>query len=485
MTDPPAHLPAPSRRRFLGTAAAAIGGAVLGFGALDGLIARRARAAHGHGTDRARLDEGGYGRLREVTRVEPHTGFEQTLLLPKGFDFALFGIAGTLLDDDARTPLAHDGMAAFSGPGGTVRLVRNHEDRNEPADSTPSGNRAEMRYDRFGGGGTSTLQLAMNGRGEPQLEGAWMSLAGTTVNCAGGPTPWGSWLTCEETTNSPTTGWEKRHGYVFEVPSSAETTVEPVPLTAMGRFVHEAAAVDPHSGIVYETEDRDTAGFYRFVPNTPGKLAEGGRLQMLKVRDAPRYDTRQGQRQGESLPVEWVDIDDPDPHEADLDPLAVYRQGLDREGATFARIEGCWWAGAGAVYFCCTDGGDACEGQVWEFAPAQRSGASLTLVYESPDPGVLSHPDNMTVSPNNALLLCEDPPSSSRDTHRLQGLTRDGRVFPLCESDTGGEWAGATFDPDGHVLFVNLQGPTSGEPTGRADAGRTIAIWGPWERGAL
>ena len=124
---------------------------------------------------------------------------------------------------------------------------------------------------------------------------SWVSLGGTHFNCAGGSTPWGSWITCEETVNGPDVGPDflgqggpagaltQPHGYIFEVDPQNEGLSEPVPLTAMGRFEHEAAAVDPSTGIVYLTEDRHQSLLYRFIPNVPGKLREGGRLQALAI----------------------------------------------------------------------------------------------------------------------------------------------------------------------------------------------------------
>lgn len=467
------------RRDFLrGSALAGIG--VLGFGALDGLLARGAEATPGRGVPGGDRDPG-YGPLEEVTRTDPQTGFAQTLYLPKGFDFAVFGLAGTEMDDGRVTPLGHDGMGAFAGPRGTTRLVRNHEERTGSGSVTPSGE-PQDRYDALGGGGTSTLQVRFR-QGELTLDAVWTSLAGTIVNCAGGPTPWGSWLSCEETVAGPSNGWERQHGYVFDVDSRADRAVTPEPLRGMGRFVHEAVAVDPRTGIVYETEDRGTSGFYRFVPDRKGDLT-AGRLQMLAIADTPRYDTRHGQEQGTRLPVTWVDIPEPDPSAAESDPLAVYRQGLERGGATFARLEGCWW-GNQAVYLVSTNGGEAGEGQVWEYRPdmGRRSDGTLTLVYESPGADVLSFPDNITVTPRGQLLLCED--TGRRSDSYLQGLTTDGRIFPFCGEEDDDEWCGATFDHRGEVLYANLQGATRGDPAAPSTPGRTVAIWGPWQRGAL
>lgn len=470
---PTAHL---GRRTFLQRTASASAMAV-GFGALDGLV----RAA-GAMADPKAARSGGYGTLAPVTRRDPVTGYSQELWLPDGFDFAMFGLTGSEMDDGHITPLAHDGMAAFPGPRGTYRLVRNHEDRNTAIRTALTPGRASGdprdRYDALGGGGTTTLQVRFSGHGI-DLEAVWQSLAGTSTNCAGGPTPWGSWLSCEETVQGPALGWEQPHGYVFEVPASADRAVEPKPLPKLGRLVHEAVAIDPGTGIVYLTEDTSTAGFYRFVPERYADLTSG-RLQMLKVRGHTAYQARSGQRQGVRLRAEWVDIPDPDPAIAEVNQSAVYLQGLAQGGAVFSRLEGCWW-GRDAVYFCSTDGGDLGEGQIWEYRPDDEGGV-LTLVYESTDRDVMSFPDNITVSPRGALVVCED---TDRTRPQLLGVSLEGQVFPLCVDPTNDEWCGVTFSPDGKVLFANLQGSTEGDAASPATPGRTVAIWGPWGKGPL
>lgn len=474
MTDTDRSMRAVSRRRFLGGTAALLGGtmggAMTGWGGLEGLVARAARAQEGSPPAHAGRGEGGYGPLRPA-------GPE--LALPTGFMYVLFGVEGSRMSDGNPTPRAHDGMAAFALPNGNVRLIRNHEVRDEPSLSKVIGDPVTA-YDPIAGGGTTSLEVRITPSGTRELVRDFVSLNGTIVNCAGGPTPWGSWLTCEETTEGGAQGWQQEHGYVFEVPVSAEDEVRAQPLNALGRFVHEAVAVDPATGIVYETEDNNPAGFYRFLPNEPGNLHAGGKLQMLAILGREFYDTRTGQQIGQALPVTWVDIDDPDPRGADVNSLAVHGQGFQKGGATFARLEGCWW-GDGAVYLNSTSGGDLEEGQVWEYRPEGRDGGTLRLVFESPSEAVLDNPDNITVSPRGGLVLCED---GDGEHLFLRGLTRDGRIFDFAQNLVNArEWAGATFSPDGQTLFVNIQGDTSSD--GDGNLGMTFAIWGPWRDGAL
>lgn len=448
------------RRDFLRRSAAC--GAFL-TPSLSGLLA----ACAGSGVSDAEPGDGGYG---------PLVSAGPELALPEGFTYVVLSPEGSLMSDGNATPRAHDGMAAFPLPNGHVRLVRNHEDRDSPANATLKGDPATA-YDPKGGGGTTSLEVRVAPDGGRELVRAFQSLNGTIVNCAGGPTPRGSWLSCEETTAGATQGWMRDHGYVFEVPVAAEDEVPAVPLKALGRFVHEAVAVDPKSGLVYETEDQGAAGFYRFVPNLAHDLTAGGWLDMLAVRGRPEFDTRTGVAVGTILPVQWVGIDDPDPAAAETNPRAVQEQGLAKGAAVFARLEGCWWGDAG-VYFHATSGGDAAAGQVWHYRAAP-GGGWLTLVFESPGREVLDSPDNVTVSPRGGLVLCEDSGES-----RLRGLTPDGRIFDLARNDLNGrEFAGACFSPDGQTLFVNIQGDTTSGGPGHL--GMTFAIWGPWERGAL
>jgi secreted PhoX family phosphatase len=465
-------MPDHSRRDFLRRTAGLAGAALLA-PSLSGLVARSRgilpESLSAPGFRRAALGEGGYGPLRPA-------GPE--LALPDGFRYTVLSSTGKPMSDDSPTPGAFDGMAAFPLPNGNVRLVRNHENRDGPDTAVVKGD-PSMAYDRMGGGGTTSLEVRVGKDGSVELVRDFLSLSGTIVNCAGGPTPWGSWLSCEESVDGRVNGWGEEHGYIFEVPAKAEGPVIPVPLKAMGRFVHEAVAVDQATGIVYETEDRTpTSGFYRFIPLEPGRLAAGGRLQMLAIEGRPNYDTGSGQRVGERLSARWVGIADPDSKENGNNPTAVFDQGFAKGAARFARLEGCWY-GDKSIYFHATNGGDAQVGQVWRYRPTAADRGYLVLVFESPSRDVLDYPDNITVSPRGGIVICED----GEGEQFLRGLTPGGAIFDLGQNLLNAtEFAGACFSPDGRALFVNIMGSTRDAGT---EQGRTLAIRGPWERGAL
>lgn len=452
------------RRSFLSAAAAAGSWAVTeSFGA----FARRVAAAESLTI--------GQRVPRLLTTLDEVTGLP-LLRLPEGFRYRSFGWTGDPLAGGGKTPGGHDGMAVISESDGVLTLCRNHELNHIGA----AFGETSLQYDPGATGGCTNLTFDTR---TGQWGHAWVSIAGTANNCAGGPTPWGTWLTCEESVvqngdktkdGMQTYRLSREHGYIFEVP--ATKALQPQPLKDMGRFVHEAIAVDPGTGLVYETEDRKTAGFYRFVPKQRGHLLAGGELQMLAVKGHP--DLSGPFAVGQPLDTVWVTIDDPSVahSSAGADGLGVFSQGKAQGGTTFAKLEGCWW-GNDAVYFIASNGGAKKVGQLWKYEPAQER---LSLVYESPGPQVMDSPDNITVSPRGGIVLCEDP---DRVPAKLHGLTRDGLLFDLAHNEIrlrgeknnfkgdfrAEEWTGATFSPDGRWLFANLQGP-----------GITFAITGPW-----
>jgi secreted PhoX family phosphatase len=419
-----------------------------------------------------RSSRGGYGPL-----IPDPAGI---LDLPQGFRYRLLSQYGETMSDGLLVPNCHDGACAFPGPGGTTLLVRNHELLPFSPIDGPFGEKNQRLqklaptafYDYGFGtspalGGTTTL--VCDSRTGDLLRHS-LSLAGTVRNCAGGPTPWGSWLSCEEFVQSADQQWfEKDHGFVFEVPARADGLAAPVPLSGLGRMNHEACAVDVDGRCVYLTEDRDDGLLYRFVPDRPGQLAAGGRLQALKLKDLPWADTRNwGARviqPGRRYPVEWVEIHDV---LAPGDDLRV--QGHAKGAALFARGEGIW-AALDGIYFTCTSGGAAQIGQVFRYRPpgldpdAAGGPEDLELWLEPNDYRVFESVDNLAAAPWGALFVCEDGTASNR----VLGL-EDGGTFEFARNAfNGSELAGVTFSPDGSTMFVNRLMP-----------GATFAIRGPW-----
>jgi secreted PhoX family phosphatase len=430
-----------NRRSFLKRGAAAGAGGLAIATPLQSFAARA--AAEGRPLTR------GYGRLVAMG----------DLALPRGFDYQIISTEGERMDDGHPTPSSFDGMGPFRRGNKTI-LIRNHENRKAEGETdeidviVPK----ELRYDPdpiVNGGCT---KLVVDDR---RLRHSFAVLGGTTTNCAGGITPWGSWITCEEIVLD--TG--KPHGYIFEVDAYTDEPVEAVPIRSAGRFRHEAVVW--HDGILYLTEDqRYDAAFYRFLPHgTPsqaGDLARrGGELQALLLPDVPNANT-DGWPVGEAFAVDWVTIPDPDPPTDN-----VRDQAHELEAAGFNRQEG-MWVGDGRIYFDCTEGGVRGQGQVWEFNPRAQE---LTLIYESPTAHDLQNPDNLVVAPTGDLFLCED----SDPPQYVRGLTPDGRIYDFAKTITReSELAGVCFDPDRKTMYVNQFGDVN------LEGGVTYAIWGPW-----
>ncbi|HEV7350823.1 alkaline phosphatase PhoX [Telluribacter sp.] len=460
-----------TRRDFLKLS----GSASLGFFGLMSFVTNPASAM-----ERSAESAFGYGPLLPDPKG--------VLNLPKGFSYQIISRKGSTMSDGLLVPGAPDGMAAFKGAKGRTILIRNHEMNPNPAGGGPFGLNNELLskvdrnklYDYGKGvmpelGGTTTI---IYNPATGKVEKEYLSLAGTTRNCAGGPSPWNTWITCEETTkkSGPDNSCEKDHGYTFEVPATDKVQLHAaVPIKAMGRFNHEAVAVDPRTSIVYLTEDTGDSLIYRYIPQVPGKLLKGGKLQALMIRGQKSVDTRNWASLTtpvfpvrELMEVEWVDIENVESPQDDL-----RYQGFDKGAARFARGEGMWF-GNNEIFFACTSGGKNGKGQVYRYIPSKHEGQSqeksapgqLELYIEPNDEELVKSCDNLTVAPWGDVVLCEDHPHPF-----VVGVTPKGEFYRLAENvGFKSEFAGGVFSPTGETFFVNIQG-----------AGLTVAITGPWK----
>lgn len=470
-------------------------------GALAALHTREALAA---GTTTVRVASP-YGPVAPVNDLS--TGLP-LLQLPAGFTYKSYGWTGDLMANGKPTPGSHDGMGVIVtrklGRSTEHVLVRNHE-RGTGSDATFFG--APAIYDN----GTSSGAYSAGGNTNLTFrDGNWIktepSLGGTRTNCAGGVTPWGTWLSCEEVGSDSASSAGKKHGYVFEVTADPlQTTGQPI--VGMGRFAHEAAGIDPSTGIVYLTEDSSgKSGFYRYVPTNPtgapGSLAQGGTLQMAKVVGQNNLSVI-GALVGDTHALEWVTIADPDANRGNATGLSgqvisntsgPFLQGWAQGALRMNRGEGVWYFG-GKLYVMDTSGGPVSQGTIWELDLASQV---LKCIYSSPSESVGNMGDNITVSPKGGILICEDggnPTDEFGTGLRLMSLHGDGQVSIFAKNNIvttsaqmtaagklaslagdhrGNEFCGACFDPSGRYLFVNIQTP-----------GVTFAITGPWAKGSL
>jgi len=439
-----------SRRKFVSLAGAGVGGAVLAT-PIKNLYSNLVKG------DSAFADKLG-------SLVSDSQGI---LDLPPGFQYKILSRVGETMDDGHLVPNQHDGMAAFAGENGTTILVRNHEV--SPLDRINNLTADVPQYDSSCPGGTTTLIVD----GDRNLRQHYLSLAGTNRNCAGGTTPWGSWISCEEeiATPYPPPGYtmeevaaywgnvSQKHGYNFEVPAKGQVgkLAQPIPLKGMGRFRHEAIATDPNTGYIYQTEDQFNSCIYRFRPDKPGDLQAGGTLEALMIKDVARVDTGINFPLGKPLEVTWLELEDVDPQhdtlrfEAQKKGAAVFRRG---EGMCYANQE---------LYWTATNGGAAQVGQIFRYNLKQET---LELFAESPGKGVLDYPDNLILAPFGDLIVCED----GKGEQFLVGITPKGKYYKFARNAmNNSEFAGVCFAPDGQTMYVNIYNP-----------GMTIAIWGEW-----
>ncbi|NUQ31578.1 MAG: DUF839 domain-containing protein [Dermatophilaceae bacterium] len=460
-----------NRRGFLGGAAATGLGIAIS-GSIDVL-------AGGGSALAAPRSSVGYGPL-----VPDPKGL---LSLPAGFSYKIVTQSGvTPTADGIPTASDPDGTGVFArGTGST--LVNNHEIGGSEPFPVPV--LAGLTYDEGARGGTSNIDVDADGNRVRE----YTSVAGTHNNCAGGETPWGTWLTCEETEQRAGGRYLKDHGYVFEVdPTSREANIgkSPVPLKFLGRFSHEAVAVDPDTSTIYETEDagRPNGLYVRWTPPAGfvgGKdalrqlaLSEGGdtagQLEAMSCYRGDRHipDLSLATQAGTRYKVVWKPVPD-----RDARTTSVRKQFADDEITRSRKLEGAWWGDGGAYFvasFARNSDGSTNEhdGQVWFYDPKTETVTLKTIFAVNPDPDVdtdnYDGPDNMTLSPYGGIILAED----GEGIQHLVGVTDQGKSYPLARNElNGSEFTGPAFSADGRTLFANIQSP-----------GHVFAITGPWER---
>jgi secreted PhoX family phosphatase len=444
---------ASTRRTFLRRTAVTAGGASLAL-----TTAAQARGTAGFGA--VQEDPGGL------------------LDLPRGFRYRVTQSIDDQLSSGAPVPGDFDAMAAFPGAQrGTTLLVRNHELRGSRDAARKPVVEGRNPYAADAIGGTTAVVVDRRGRALH----SYVTSSGTLNNCAGGATPWGTWLTAEETR-------DPGHGYIFEVdPRDPESDLSKTPITAMGFFSHEAVDIDPSTGIAYLTEDDfqneipdDAAGegpesrvsfLYRYLPNNraqrPGALQEGGRLQVMTIDFIPSFNVDLA-FESDRFGVVWRDVDPADPRAG----------AIASNAARFQRLEGCHFAG-GAFWFDDTAGGEKRNGQVFRLIPSGDPAGGgrdyFELFLESESTGELDSPDNLVVTPWGDVWLAED----GDGVQRVMGITPSGEVYEFARnrlvrapgSEDASELCGPTFSPDGRTFFLNIQNP-----------GHTFAITGPFPR---
>ena len=461
-----------------------------------------------------------YGPLR---RVADQRGVE-VLALPAGFSYVTFSHSGSTMSDGNPTPLALDGMGAFAGGRGhrghgrgkehLVRLVRNSEDRN-PAGTVGGllGDRSKA-YDPTGYGGTSTLVYDEHRR---RLVEDFVSLNGTTVNCAGGIAyRHRYWLTGEETVGGPDARRPTRAS------RSATATCSRRRSTATRTSSSRRADHAPRAGSPTRRRPSTSARASSTRPRTRARASArastatrpttrttyGGRGLTCSRSPGRRTSTcgrvgPAGRRSrsggcGSTSPTPTLT--------SARGPRSTFNQGWAKGAAKFNRLEGCWEDDR-TIFFVSTSGGDRKNGDVNSdgYRGGVRPGLGLPprpqaagRSCSSTSRGAaaeLDSPDNLTVTPRGGLIACEDDASSAYvDTHllapgienvnRLIGITQGGDAFEFAVNVlNGSELAGACFSPSGRTLFFNLFGRAAftEDPT----EGMTVAVTGPWRRGPL
>lgn len=424
----------------------------------------------------------GYGPL-----VDDPAGI---LALPAGFSYEVITRTGvTKLESGEPTPAKHDGTATFEGPRGVTLLVNNHEIKGPRADAEhPVPLIDGLVYDPAAAGGCTVVEVDRDGH-----VAEWVGIAGTSTNCAGGRTAWGTWVTCEENDDrAGENGMTKDHGYAFEVdPQDRRANRDPKPVKALGRFEHEAVVIDPRRGHAYLTEDASGPNglLYRWTPpegyrHGPGQFRtladdDGLLAAAVCIDSGGRFvdDLSRATKVGTVYGVDWAEVPDRDARKT-----PIRKQFGDGEVTRARKLEGMWWADGGAYFvssYAREESPVAHDGQVWFYDPRRRTMTLKLRFGVNPDPsreGSLDGPDNITVSPYGGFVVAED----GEGVQHLFGATDSGRTFPIARNQINigtesepvySEFTGVVFSPDGRTLYANIQDP-----------GLMLAVTGPWKR---
>jgi len=397
----------------------------------------------------------------------------RVLSLPPGFSYKIVAQTGvSLLESGEPTPSDPDGTAVFERDGQFV-LVNNHEVGGSEPFGVP--NLAGLTYDPGARGGTTNI--VVDGSGNRVTE--YVSLAGTHNNCAGGLTPWGTWITCEETEQRSGGRFVYDHGWCFEVDAfDRDANRDPVPLKFLGRFAHEAISLDPDDNRIYLTEDANGPHglYYRWTPPagfTGGKgalrelaLSENGdtagTLEAMVCSKGSKSiaDLSEAVHTGTRYKVEWVEVPD-----RLATSVSVRKQFLASEVTGSRKLEGAYYADGNHFFVASfardSDGSrNEHDGQVWEYDPKSQSVTLTTIFGVNPDPDAdtdYDGPDNIVVDPNGGLILAED----GDGIQHLVGITAAGKSYPMARNELVGsnEFTGPTFSADGQTLFANVQDP--------------------------
>ncbi|MEO3859783.1 alkaline phosphatase PhoX [Acrocarpospora sp. B8E8] len=435
------------------------------------------------------------------------------LALPEGFSYKIVTREGVtdMSFGQGKTPGWHDGTGVVSMKHAGLTIIQNHEMSPHMSQyGVPHIPGTVYDPGAPNAGGCTVITTDPNGN----LTAEWVGISGTVRNCAGGVTPWGTWLTCEESSNAAGTTWsaggqtgryEKNHGYVFEVFPTDSASQLPKPIKAFGRFDHEALAVEPKRRRVYLSEDASGPNglFYRWTASA-GRLEQGianqlgdteGTLEAMQIRlddgsIVPDVAYITSAQLGRPFNVTWIEVPD-----RDATTKTVRTQFADGTVTRGKKFEGVWSNGDGCYIvnsfaFAANDlPPDAAkhDGMVWFYDYKDETITLVTYFPHNPfaegegaspkyTDMTFDSPDNVTVTPWGTLVLAED---GVRASHVLSSIP-GGPTYAIARNQlaigtsngfpTYSEFTGPTFSPDGEILFVNIQSP-----------GITLAITGPWQ----